>query len=94
MRCVLSVALAHERTPSLHVYRDAERGWYCYGCQQGGSVHDFAAQLRSCWPVNGGSCSLPARVFDSYRNNCAPRCLLVAASKFSLQPERNLVPVA
>jgi hypothetical protein len=31
--------------PSLHVYRSAERGWYCYGCRLGGSIYDFAAHL-------------------------------------------------
>lgn len=30
-------------TPSLHVYRDPARGWYCYGCRRGGSIYDFAA---------------------------------------------------
>jgi hypothetical protein len=30
-------------TPSLHVYREPERGWYCYGCGRGGSVYDFGA---------------------------------------------------
>ncbi|MBA3508477.1 MAG: hypothetical protein H0T19_00100 [Thermoleophilaceae bacterium] len=32
-------------SPSLHVYRDAAAGWYCYGCHQGGSIYDLAAQL-------------------------------------------------
>jgi CHC2 zinc finger len=32
-------------TPSLHVYRDPQRGWYCYGCKRGGSIYDFAALL-------------------------------------------------
>ncbi|MGH2965119.1 MAG: CHC2 zinc finger domain-containing protein [Solirubrobacterales bacterium] len=39
-----------DRTPSLHVYREPERGWYCYGCQRGGSVYDFAAQLWQLQP--------------------------------------------
>jgi hypothetical protein len=34
-----------DRTPSLHVYPDAERGWYCFGCGRGGSVYDLAALL-------------------------------------------------
>ena len=34
-----------DRTPSLHVYREPERGWYCYGCGRGGSIYDFAAAL-------------------------------------------------
>ncbi len=32
-------------TPSLHVYPEPERGWYCFGCGRGGSVYDFAALL-------------------------------------------------
>ncbi len=34
-----------DRTPSLHVYEDPRRGWYCFSCRQGGSVYDFAALL-------------------------------------------------
>lgn len=32
-------------TPSLHVYDEPERGWYCYGCRRGGSVYDFGAEI-------------------------------------------------
>ena len=34
-----------DRHPSLHVYREAGRGWYCFGCGRGGSVYDLAALL-------------------------------------------------
>ncbi len=34
-----------DATPSLHVYRDPASGWYCYGCERGGSIYDFAALL-------------------------------------------------
>jgi hypothetical protein len=34
-----------DRTPSLHVYDEPERGWTCYGCRRGGTVYDFAAYL-------------------------------------------------
>jgi hypothetical protein len=27
-----------DRTPSLHVYEDPRRGWYCFGCGRGGSI--------------------------------------------------------
>ncbi|MGH2886099.1 MAG: CHC2 zinc finger domain-containing protein [Solirubrobacteraceae bacterium] len=30
-----------DRVPSLHVYREPERGWYCFGC---GRVREPAAQ--------------------------------------------------
>ncbi len=36
---------APDRTPSLHVYEDPARGWYCFGCRRGGSVIDFAAGI-------------------------------------------------
>jgi CHC2 zinc finger/RepB DNA-primase N-terminal domain len=31
-----------DRTPSMHVYDDPERGWYCFGCGRGGSIYDLA----------------------------------------------------
>ena len=32
-------------TPSLHVFDEPERGWFCFGCHRGGSIYDFAALL-------------------------------------------------
>ena len=37
-----------DQTPSLHVYDDPERGWYCFGCRRGGSIYDFAGLLWDC----------------------------------------------
>jgi CHC2 zinc finger/RepB DNA-primase from phage plasmid len=34
-----------DRTPSLHVYEDPDRGWYCFGCGRGGSIYDLAGLL-------------------------------------------------
>lgn len=34
-----------DRTPSLHVYENPDRGWYCFGCGRGGSIYDLAALL-------------------------------------------------
>jgi DNA primase len=34
-----------DRTPSLHVFAEPERGWYCFGCGRGGSIYDLAALL-------------------------------------------------
>jgi DNA primase len=34
-----------DRTPSLHVYEDPQRGWYCFGCGRGGSIYDLASLL-------------------------------------------------
>jgi CHC2 zinc finger len=41
----ISRPLHDDRTPSLHVYDDPERGWYCFGCGRGGSIYDLAAAL-------------------------------------------------
>jgi len=46
-----------DRTPSLHVYPEPGRGWYCYGCDRGGSVYDLAALL---W-LSGQSSNAPLR---------------------------------
>ena len=37
--------LHEDRTPSMHVYDDPERGWYCFGCGRGGSIYDLASLL-------------------------------------------------
>jgi len=34
-----------DRSPSLHVYREPDRGWYCFGCGRGGSIYDLAGLL-------------------------------------------------
>jgi CHC2 zinc finger len=34
-----------DRTPSLHVYSEPADGWYCYGCQRGGSIFDLGAEV-------------------------------------------------
>jgi hypothetical protein len=34
-----------DRSPSLHVYREPGRGWYCFGCGRGGSIYDLAGLL-------------------------------------------------
>jgi hypothetical protein len=38
-------AFHDDRQPSLHVYREPERGWYCFGCGRGGSIYDLAGAL-------------------------------------------------
>lgn len=37
--------LHDDGTPSLHVYPDARRGWFCFGCGRGGTAFDLAAAL-------------------------------------------------
>jgi len=40
--------------PSLHVYDDPERGWYCFGCRRGGTVYDLAGALWGIQPRGDG----------------------------------------
>ena len=43
-----------DRTPSMHVYDEAYRGVWCYGCSRGGDVYRFAAHLWELpWPLEG-----------------------------------------
>ncbi len=39
-----------DRTPSLHVYDDPDRGWACFGCGRGGTLIDFGAALYGLEP--------------------------------------------
>jgi len=39
-----------DRTPSLEVYEDSDRGWYCFGCSRGGTIIDFGAALYGIEP--------------------------------------------
>lgn len=34
-----------DATPSMHVYPDPDRGWWCFGCERGGGVYQLAAIL-------------------------------------------------
>ena len=34
-----------DEVPSLHVYRGAGRGWYCFSCRRGTSIYDLAGPL-------------------------------------------------
>ena len=52
-------------TPSLHVYPEPGRGWYCYGCGRGGSVYDLAALLWSIRPYGRGFIELRQRLAEA-----------------------------
>jgi len=41
----LACPFHNDRTPSLAVYDDPARGWYCFGCEQGGDIYTFAGLL-------------------------------------------------
>jgi hypothetical protein len=57
-------------TPSLHVYPEPGRGWYCYGCGRGGSVYDLAALL---WGRTGTRGSAFVALRDELRELLLPR---------------------
>lgn len=50
--------LHEDSTPSLHVYRDPARGWFCFGCRRGGSVYDLAAAVWGIEPRGSGFTAL------------------------------------
>lgn len=57
-----------DRSPSLHVFAEPERGWFCFGCGAGGSVYDFAARLWSSGHSgSGGGRALRGREFVEVR---------------------------
>jgi len=39
-----------DRTPSLEVYDDPADGWFCFGCERGGTIIDFGAALYGIEP--------------------------------------------
>jgi hypothetical protein len=43
-----------ERTPSCQVFTAAEQGWYCYGCQRGGTIIDLGAAIYGIEPRGRG----------------------------------------
>lgn len=58
--------LHEDGTPSLHVYRDPERGWYCFGCRRGGSVYDLAAALWRVEPRGASFVALRERLTSMF----------------------------
>lgn len=45
--------LHDERTPSLHAYPD-DQGWWCFGCQRGGTIIDLGAAIYGINPRGRG----------------------------------------
>ncbi len=43
-----------DRTPSLEVYAEPAGGWYCFGCDRGGTIIDFGAALYGIEPRGPG----------------------------------------
>ena len=61
-----------DRTPSLHVYPDPERGWTCFGaCQAGGTIIDFGARLYGLEPRGDGYREIRERLERDLRRRAA-----------------------
>lgn len=54
----VSCPLHEDSTPSLHVYRDPARGWFCFGCRRGGSIYDLAGAVWGIEPRGSGFAAL------------------------------------
>jgi Bifunctional DNA primase/polymerase, N-terminal len=50
---------------SLKVYDTADRGWFCYQCQRGGSIYDFAALCMGLDKSWGTTPTVAATVIDA-----------------------------
>ncbi len=61
----------NDRTPSLHAYSTAERGWTCFGCGRGGSIIDFAAALWKIAPRGSGYHEIRRRLMEELRTRAA-----------------------
>ena len=60
-----------ERTPSFKAYDSPDRGWYCFGCNRGGSIIDLGTEL---WGLDA------RRDFPELRRRIAERLLGRAAA--------------
>jgi hypothetical protein len=59
--------LHEDVTPSCHVYDDPARGWFCFGCGQGGTVYELAALLAGYrLPLRGPDFLAVQSVLDSH----------------------------
>jgi CHC2 zinc finger len=58
-----------ERTPSFVVWADNERGWHCFGCDEGGDVVDLA---RLAWRIDRGD-TAAAEVLTTFGYPIPPR---------------------
>ena len=54
----VSCPLHEDSTPSLQVYRDPSRGWFCFGCRRGGSIYDLAGAVWGIEPRGSGFAAL------------------------------------
>lgn len=58
----VSCPFHEDHTPSLHVYDEPERGWFCYSCRRGGSAYDLGAAWFRIAPRGDGFRELQQRL--------------------------------
>jgi hypothetical protein len=68
----VSCPFHQDRTPSLHAYSTAERGWYCFGCGRGGSIYDLAAELCGLGTRGSDFLELKQRLTDQFAGSHHP----------------------
>ena len=83
-----------EKTPSLKIYSDG-RGWYCFGCHQGGDVINMAKLYYNtdfCSAVEQLASDFDIKVEDSPKNdsNALLRAVKRASNKSIRQKEKRL----
>jgi hypothetical protein len=57
-----------DRTPSCHVYDDPAQGFYCFGCNRGGTIIDLGAALWSIEPRGAGYHQIRERIEHELRS--------------------------
>jgi hypothetical protein len=62
-----------DRTPSLHVYDEPERGWYCFGCGRGGDVYTLGSLLLGIGTRGSDFQTLRRRVAQELLKWAGPR---------------------
>jgi CHC2 zinc finger/RepB DNA-primase from phage plasmid len=72
-----------DTTPSLHVYEDPTRGWYCYGCGKGGSIYDLAALLWYRSSRGPEFLTLRRDLIEVFHGGCYPEPVRRTLSTFS-----------
>jgi hypothetical protein len=69
----LACPFHEDRHPSLHVYREPERGWFCFGCRRGGTIYDLAATAWGITPRGAAFRELRGRLQAAFTTDPGSR---------------------
>lgn len=64
--------LHDDKTPSMHVYPEPAQGWFCFGCQRGGSIFDLGAAIYGLQPRGRDFIELRARLEEALGIHATP----------------------